>query len=575
MYLATFGNGFVLYDDTTLITQNWAMQIFSVSTVLHVFTSYDPELYDPLTLFMYQVIHLLFGFQPAAFHAVSLLLHLANALLIGWITWQLFERKWITILCVALFALHPLQSEAVLWAAALKDVLSSFFFLLSLGLYLLWRRHMHASSYIWSIICFALGLFAKVSVVPLPFVLLLVDHVQGRRLTRETWIEKWPYFALAFAFVLIALGGKSGGLAQLGLASLFLLGIKSVAFYLLHLVWPLHFSVVYPQPTAITIASPEFWLPLCVFLILIAISIFMWKRRPLVSISIAFYLLMLVPSFASAYKNGFVLFASDRYAYLAVIGAFLLIAFLIDRLTARVPRASIPVGIICIALLLALSAQTLIQTNVWKNTATLFRHADMLYPDSALAQNNLGAAETDTGAALADYRKAIELDPSYLLPYQNIAHIDVSQGNFADMKAISESGVTMFNRKTVIGNDDLSFLFSYAEYLDEQGQSDRALALFKDAVAKAPDSAEAHFNLGLKEEKYGNTDAALADYETAASIGSDDPRLYYRLASLASSKGLLQEAVNALRQTLTIDPSYPNAASHLADIEQLQRQQSP
>src|SRR3989344_2802932 len=133
-------NEFVLLDDGILIFRNPFVAQLTPWSLKMIFTTYDPELYVPLTLFTYQIEHLLFGFTPFFFHLDNLLLHIANALLVLTITYRISHNNLALAAFVAiLFAIHPLHTEAVLWASARKDTLAALFFLLSMDAFLRYR----------------------------------------------------------------------------------------------------------------------------------------------------------------------------------------------------------------------------------------------------------------------------------------------------------------------------------------------------------------------------------------------------------------------------------------------------
>ena len=194
----SLGNDFVDFDDGLLIFENPIIQEISVWSLKQAFTTYDPELYVPLTMISYQIDHLLWGMNPFGFHLTNLVLHTMNALLVTLFIRLLMRRlsyHLLPVLCGLLFLVHPLHTEAVAWASARKDVLSSFFFLLSVCSYLQWREREKKEErsgkllYSFSIFAFALGLLAKVSIIMLPVILLLIEWLQGRSLREKTlWI---------------------------------------------------------------------------------------------------------------------------------------------------------------------------------------------------------------------------------------------------------------------------------------------------------------------------------------------------------------------------------------------------
>ena len=127
---------FVTWDDTILITENPIVQTPSLKNVVKAFTSYDPELYIPLTFVSYQINSVVCGLSPSCFHATDLVLHTLNAVLVYALFASFIGSDLIALVLALLFAVHPLNTEAVVWASARKDTLSTLFFLSSLLAYI-------------------------------------------------------------------------------------------------------------------------------------------------------------------------------------------------------------------------------------------------------------------------------------------------------------------------------------------------------------------------------------------------------------------------------------------------------
>jgi tetratricopeptide (TPR) repeat protein len=568
-YGAALNNLFIPFDDNTLIYMNSAVAHLSPATLFHVFTSYDPELYIPLTFVLYQWIHLCAGFNPMAYHAMSLLLHLLNCGLVAWIIWQLTQRKSLALIVSALFALHPLQSEAVLWAAAMKDILSATFGLLSIALYLQWRSKEKRTLFFWCIACFLLGLLAKVSIAPLPILFLLIDWMQGRRFVRAVFVEKWPLYLIAFIFVLVAVLGKTAVIGSAGWTVTALLPFKATAFYLLKILWPVHLSLLYPQPLAPTLTDPAILFSIAVVAVLLLISFVLRHRARLISGGILWYLLLLIPSFSTFYKNEYLYFASNRYAYLPSIGLFLIIAILAMLLWDRWKMSRIPLIVLGSVASLGCVIVVHAQAVIWHDSKSLFANVIQLYPISPVAYNNEATEFHNTPEALVLLQKAIAIDPFFILAYRNIANYYQQAGEVDLMALTYQQAEAQLFRKPHPTTDDLSLLYDDAEYKDENGDHAGALALLQKAVDLHPDFSESYYNLGIKYEKYGDLPQAQTALQKAVDLNGADSDSLYHLAGVFAETGALQHAVDLLQRLIAINPSYPNAQSHLADIKHM------
>ncbi len=577
LYGPSVTDKFVSLDDGLLITDNPAIQELSPATLKRVFTTYDPELYDPLTLMTYQVEHALFGFRPGVFHLDNLILHTLNALLVFAVMLQLFRRKGVAAATALLFAVHPLQTEAVLWAAARKDLLSTFFFLSSLGSYLLWREREEKWFSFFSVALFVLGLFAKVTVITLPIVLLLIDWKRHRSLPRAV-AEKWPYWLAAIIFGIVAIFGKREVLADSGLWSNFLLACKSAVFYLWHLLIPTGFTIIYPQHTPVTLAAPEFLVPVLIVLALVAVIIASLRRFPVVSFALAFYLVTLVPNFTNFVKDGVTYFASDRYAYIPSIGIFLLVALAVAWLYEHKPfgkwgARAIDAVVICV--FVGLIGLARVQADTWIDSETLYTQALSIAP-STLAYNNLGdfyMKNNRPELAKDQFIAAISLDPTYERAYNNLGNYYRDQGDYEEAMRVYRQAIKSLGAGPITSIEYLAPYYYLGETLELLGRSDEALKQFEAAVARAPDRAEPHYNLGLQLEKSEKTEGATAEYQKAVAIDPGYIPAQYHLAGLLAESGKLQEAAAALEAVVRVNPNYEKATEHLQDIRALLRGQ--
>src|SRR3984957_8649015 len=176
-------NGFVNFDDGIYVTENPMLQNgFTFSTLTWAFTTAYATNWHPLTWISHLLDYQLYGFDPAGHHLTSLLFHILNTLLLFHVLWRMTCAMWRSAVVAALFAWHPLHVESVAWVSERKDVLSTFFWLLTMAAYGAYAKRPKAQGprpkiyYCLALVCFALGLMSKPMVVTLPFVLLLLDY---------------------------------------------------------------------------------------------------------------------------------------------------------------------------------------------------------------------------------------------------------------------------------------------------------------------------------------------------------------------------------------------------------------
>ncbi len=568
-------NSFVALDDNYLIYKNTAVQTMTLSNILHVFSTYDPQLYIPLTFVSFQLNALLFGMNATAFHAINLLLHATNAVLVLLIIRRLSGNLFVAGVTAALFAIHPIQTEAVLWASSRKDLLSGFFFLLGTLSYLRYRENDWKKKYLWwSIVFYALGLLAKVSIIMLPMWLLCIDWLQKRPLGKHVVIEKIPYFGLAAIFGVISVIGKSRILQSSGTLLNILLPSKSVAFYLEKFLWPTGLSVIYPYEGQSQQLVSEFALAvgLIAILVVILLILIIRGRHRLPAFLLGTYFLLLVPSFTTFWKNGFLYFASDRYVYLASIGIFGLIALLLYRLKANLERrglsdvVTVVVGIVIIVLI----PFTRMQSAVWKNTEALYRNVLVFYPNSVMALTNLGLELQHQGKlkeAREQYEKAIKLDPHSIHAYFNLASLENDEGHPEAADRLHLQVVDVFGPNQAGGKADLEPLLWLAGRLERMGKPLEAVRLLEKLVGLAPTFPQPHHALGERYRQQGNDIEAFGEFEAAANYGSTEAKTYFYLVEYYSAAGRMPEAIDALEKGVALDPENQEARQKLEEVQ--------
>ena len=586
IYGSSLFNEFVRWDDGLLITENPAVREISPRSIAWVFSHYDPELYIPLTFLTYQFDHLIGGQSPFIYHFTNLVLHTLNSLLVFLFLYLLTGRKWLALFCGLLFAVHPLHTEAVAWASARKDVLSGFFFLLSLVMYLIFMRGRLAMSderlatrkngklaanslpltarwYVMSITAFLLGLLSKVSIILLPVVLLLIDFYEGRKITRETLTQKIPYFLLSFVFGLIALYGKQGGIISVTLMQTLLMAARSAVFYLQKLFLPTNLSVLYPAERGIELLYPEYLIPVLILFGLTFI-IFHFRKNRTVVFSALFFLLMIAPSFQNFAKDGDFFFASDRYAYLGSIGIFFLISSFFEsgrrkfsRLRSQTSAHSnegyggqailkVIFGII-IVIFATLSFQ---QAKVWTNSETLFSRAMLLYPQyNARVYNNLGNVyrrQERTEEAIAMFKAATEISP-HSRTYSNLGAVYRKEGRILEALETYKQAIDT-NPEDAQPYFGLGLVYSQAE------DYDKALEQYRVAIDRDPEYAEAYSNMGAIFLAAGDIERSITMYQEAIKANSLFVQAYFNLGVALAKLGRTEEAMQTYEAAIEISP---------------------
>ncbi|MBU0458963.1 tetratricopeptide repeat protein [Patescibacteria group bacterium] len=517
IYGLSLTNDFVHFDDNILIFDNPAVHQLTPATIAWVFTHFDPELYIPLTFLSFQIDHLIGGLNPFIFHLTNLILHTLNALLVYVFLNLLTKRKLLAIICGLIFLVHPLNAEAVAWASGRKDVLSAFFFLGSLIFYLKTSNERRATSnYYASIISFVLALLSKASVILLPLILILIDYKNDRRVDRKSILKKIPYFALSGIFGIVAIFGKQSVLADSPLKDSILMASKSTVFYLQKFLMPFDLSVIYPYNENISITSSEFFVPLIVLLVLIALIAIKFRNNRKATFGSLFFFLMLAPSFSNYAKAGDVFFASDRYVYLPIIGLIYIFVLILFSLIKSINnKIRIPIFVIPSIILIFFGVLAFKQSLVWKNTDTLFTNVTKHFDYSDMAFNKVGAQRFEQGKlaeAEEHLMKSLEIKPN-ARAYYNLGLVRLEQDDI--------EGVVEMNLK---------------------------------AIELDPKHVSAYLNLGYAYWKKGMQSDAEITFKKALSIKPDDVDVLTNLAGLYISMERPSEARELLERAIKIDP---------------------
>ncbi len=601
-YGQSLGNGFVRWDDGLLILENPIVHTISPWSIWKAFTTYDPELYIPVTFLSYQLDWKIGGGAPWPFHITSLLLHLGSAWLIAIIGFFFSRRWWAGVLVGLLFLVHPLNTEAVAWASGRKDVLSTLFWLLAL-LWYLRARDGDDRKYSWSVGAFALGLMSKATVIGLPVALLLIDWVRGRKLDRAALMDKAPYLGLSLIFGIVAIFGKEEITRSSTLLEKITMAGKSIAFYVQQLIWPHGLSPLYPYRDAITLGSPDFWLPWLVVLAITAacFAALKWSRLPLTGW--AMFLLGVGPTLINFAKGGEIYFASDRYAYLGLIGLLFVLA---SGLARAVPgdeddplpqgRARFTLTGVGLALVAVLSGCAMQQAQVWANTKSLFTQVITYYSAAGdVAHTNIGvelSLSGDNASAIPEFEKAIAIRETAkpwgalgdiarrerrfadahnafakalaLEPKNPEAHLGLAlllhdEGHYAESEAAFKEGLS-------IDPDSVPGLVNYASLLLKQGRAQEMVAPLKRAVAINPGQAAAWYNLGVAYGALGQLEDAADAYKASLKLDPVDIAGHLNLASVLHALGDTKGAVRELTIVQRLDPGNPAATNALRQL---------
>jgi tetratricopeptide (TPR) repeat protein len=578
-------NGFVSFDDNIYITENPQVQRgLTFESVIWAFATPhgDTGFWHPLTSLSHLLDYELFALNPLGHHLTSLLFHIANTLLLFWVLKRMTGAVWRSAFVAAAFALHPLHVEPVAWISERKDVLSGFFWMLTIAAYIRYAERPGIGRYLLVFAALCMGLMAKAIVVTLPFVLLLLDYWP---LERFRWgrqsdaggkktsvgrlvLEKLPLLIpVAITSVIIFIVQRNlGAMAPLeNLPINFRLSNALVSYirYIGRMIYPSGLAVLYPVGTI------SLWQAAAAAVLLIAVSglVILWSgNHKYLPVGWFWYLGSLVP------VSGLIQVGSqamaDRYTYLSLVGIFIIVAWGIAELSAKWRYQKTVLSAAAILVFAVLLLCTRRQVGIWQNDFTLFGHTIEVTADNpnALLYNNLGSAFQSRGRldeAINCYRRALQINPEYFSAHNNLGLALQSQGRL-------DEAVSHWLYALKLKPDFAPAHNNLGQALQSQGRFDEAVSHYLLSLKFNPNNPEAYNNLGIILQSQGRFDEAIKYYRQSLRIRPSYAPAHNNLGLVFQSQGRLDEAIACYQHALNIEPNYPDALNNLGLVRQFQ-----
>ena len=569
LYSPALHFSFLNYDDPAYVTANPHVRNgLTVAGIQWAFGSTEAANWFPLTWISHMADVQFWGLQSGLHHLTNILLHSATTVLLFLLLLRLTGAVWRSALVAAIFALHPLHVESVAWIAERKDVLSAFFWMLSLLAYVRFVERPIPRRYALLLLAFSAGLMSKSMLVTLPLVALLLDVWPLRRkMSKALIVEKLPLLGLsATVSTLVFLAQRGGGAVvsvdQLPLAARLANALVSYAVYAAKLFWPSHLAVFYPFPKSLPA-----WQPLAAAVALAAVSalaIHQRERRPYLLVGWLWHLVTLLPVIGIVQVG--LQARADRYTYIPLVGLSIMLAWGAAELGARRSRAAAAVAVLAV---LAWAAASRSYLSAWQDSASLFQHAVRATSGNYVAWNNLGVAvrdRGDTAAAVSDFQAALAIRPEYDQAHSNLAESLLRQGR-PEEAMVHVAQALRLNPSLPEAHVNL------AAILSRQGRTAEAVAQYRAALQLDPANAEAHGGLGAILTDLGRGEEALQELTESARLKPDQPDAHYNLGRLYGLSGRTAEAIAEFSRAVVLRPDDPqshyNLGVALASAEQL------
>ena len=568
---------FVNYDDDRYVTENpHVRQGLTVDTIAWALTATEQANWHPLTWMSHALDVSLFRLNPAGHHFSSILIHIVNAILLFLLLMWATNRMGPSLFVAALFALHPINVESVAWIAERKNVLCTLFFFLTLWAYGWyakkpgWKRYMAVAA------LFAAGLASKPMVITLPFVLLLLDYWPLARVqesndrNKSMWfhlvIEKILLFLMSAASAVITMhaqqaGGAVRSTTQFSFSVRIANAIYAYAMYLWNMLWPARLAPLYPHPGDTLPA----WRVLIATAVLLGITAFVWKfrSRRYLPVGWFFFLGTLVPVIGLVQVGEAAM--ADRYAYIPLIGIFVMIAFGVADLAQAKTWGLLP-AIPAAAALIALSIMTYHQIGYWQTSEELWSHTLAVTQNNFVAEDNLGGAlilEGKEEEAHSHFEAAARINPKDPMSHSNLGTYYMTHNQMSEAAKQYEAAVEMTSDPGLLAQTYANLGAAYRAL----GEDDQAQANYNHALRLNRDQFNAWLGLGLLAQKQGKLTEAVSDLSRSVEL-EPTAQGYLSLGRALAQSGRAADALAAYEQALKISPDLTEAQHAAAALRQ-------
>lgn len=500
VYSQTLRFEFVNFDDPNYISQNPHIQngltfqgLKWAFTADLLFDSLNVDYWQPVTVISRMIDISLFGMHAGGHHAVNVLLHLLNSCLLFYLFYSITNQYRGGLLLALLFAVHPMQAEAVSWVTARKDLLSAFFAFLSIATYLKHARKPSIKSQLLVCLFFILGLMSKPVIAVLPVIFVFMDTFIFKRINI---VEKLPLLLIGFCFSLIPILGPAQAVGYASLPKVLCHAVTNYLWYLQKFFYPVNLGILSP-PLEIVINLKKTVLVFFLLSTITGLTFLARKGQPYLLAGWIWFGILLLPS-------SLISTPADRFIYLSSIGLCIMVICILQITVNRLSIAKnfrIAASILLVGALAVLSFK---QAGYWKNSKSIFERSIRVSSDNFMMANNLGNVlfrEGKADEAIRQYEAALKIDPENPKPYFNLANVYFRQGKIHE-------AVSYYKKAIQLDPDYAKAHYNLANVYSGLGQKEFAIAHFKEAIRSNPDFAEAHQNLAADLIDMGRTEEA-------------------------------------------------------------------
>jgi tetratricopeptide (TPR) repeat protein len=582
LYFPAADYSFITLDDNEYVYDNECVQHgLTVQGICCAFSREVVGHWHPLTMLSHMLDVELFGLAGSGPVRVNICLHIVNALLLYWLARRCQASRGAAAFLAAIFIVHPLNVEGVVWVSQRKSLLSALSFFLSLHAYLTYARSAKLRWYVSALVIFLMGLLCKPMLVTMPVVLLIVDWWPLRRwpavqlrtangasvYRAAMWrlvLEKIPFGVLAAASGAVTIYfqchvGAMSNLHQLGMALRLQNVLMAYCFYLERLIWPFDLGIGYPLPYCYEPGDVMRWGALLVALTLGCYLV--RKKVPVAWAGWLWYAVLLLPV-SSLLQTGYAV-VCDRFGYLPLIGVVAVIIAVSAAWMQDIRWRQLlvwPMSMLCVALL---GWQAQHQLQVWRSNISLYEHTLRSCGSSPLIHYNLGVSyfrAKRLDDAIDQYRKALHLHPDYYAALNNLGNALAAQGKY-------QKAAEAFRAAAAADPTQAAPWNNLATLRSEAGREEEAIDLYHEALTRKVGMPEVHYNLANSYAAVRQYEDAVLHYHKALHATKTPFRVHNNLSQVYLRLGRLEEAFHHAFAAQKIQPKAPPALCTLAMCE--------
>ncbi len=608
IYMNSLKNGFT-FDDHDMIERNVLIRSLSPKNIGEIFSSswwwggarQRSDEYRPLTVLSFAVYYKIADLHPWFYHLINILLNATVSVLAFLVIQTLTHKPVLACATALIFAVHPVHTEAVNNIVGEAELLSAFFFLLSLLLFLYGISASHRRRWLLvmlSYTAYLLGMLSKETAITMPVIAVtahwffIYRKAEGKKGDKgkkgdpksisDFIIDTWKYyigFAVALGIYFLLRIHALGGLvsptmettyldnvlilahSQGDFVALYATVLKIVGIYMWLMIFPSTLSADYSYdavPLVTSPLSPGVLLTIGALVALILYAAFHFRRKDVIPLfGLLFFLIVFVPV-----SNVFTLIGitmGERLVYLPSLGFFLLVSHILWKYTGT--KKPVFIAVLTVLVLLY-SLRTIVRNRDWRDDMTLYKATVEATPRCSRAHFNLAnhyKARGDLEQAMYHYQRSWEIAPNYGAPLGGIGEILAMKHDFEEAEKIFRQVIQMEDRYHPAH-------FNLALLLDKMGRYEEAAQEYQKTIQLLPTEAGPYHNLALIMDKVGNYKEAEKFLRQAISL---NPELYVtrvKLGDVLIKQHRFEEARKELERAVALQPQRPNAYYYLGKM---------